>query len=147
MVHLKEDRVCMAQYRKSVAMREQAKKLFEKGFGIRKIARALKISKNTVKSILRGNIENQSSTIQPHWAQTVNWDLVSQEYRKGVTLKVLHAENAPQVSYWVFRRHLQSKCPIANEVTMRLEHKVGEKAFIDFADGIDSKTSAFPVLF
>ena len=43
----------MAQSRKSREMREQVKKLYHDGHGFKKIARALNISKNTVKAIIR----------------------------------------------------------------------------------------------
>jgi len=126
----------MAKYRKSTAMKEQIKALVEQGFGIKKIARALQISKNTVKSILRSESADVA-TACASWQQAISWDFVVKEYRKGVTIKVLHNENASHVSYWSFRRYLRSKCAPLPEITMRLEHKAGEKAFIDFADGID----------
>lgn len=126
----------MAQYRKSEAMKGQIKLLAAQGFGIKRIARALKISKNTVKSILRDE-KKCSPALNSAWDRCISWDIVEKEYRKGVTIKILHKENAPQISYWAFRRYLQSKCVLAKEITMRLEHKVGEKTFIDFTDGID----------
>lgn len=133
----------MALYRKSEAMKEQVKELFKKGFAIKKIARALKISKNTVKSILRHSIEkpvtdtvkteseccipNKRKVDIPAWAQPVNWGVVGNERRKGVTVKVLHQENAPQISYWAFNRYLSKICPTAStEITMRLEHAPGQ---------------------
>lgn len=127
----------MAQYRKSKAMREQVRELSKQGFGIKKIARALNISKNTVRSILRETTQNLADSTDPSWNQGICWDLIEKEYRKGVTVKILHQENAPHISYWTFRRYLRSRCPLAKEITMRLVHNPGEKTFIDFADGID----------
>ncbi len=126
----------MAQYRKSEAMKEQVKGLAAQGVSIRKIARSLKISKNTVKSILRNTVEPHAK-IGPGWCHSIGWDEVEKEYRKGVTIKILHKENAPEISYGIFRRYLQSKFVLAKEITMRLEHKAGEKTFIDFADGLN----------
>lgn len=143
----------MALYRKSEAMKEQIHELYSKGFAIKKIARALKISKNTVKVILRsGKTQKAEAETESHpppknsiiaqevpiWARGINWEAVIKERRKGVTIKVLHYENAPHLSYWGFQRYLAKICPPKpRDITMCIPRVPGQTTFIDFADGIN----------
>lgn len=129
----------MARPKVSRAMEEQVLKLFnEQGLKIRRIAKALKISRNTVRAILRERGRPEQAPPMPIWAKPVDWEKVKREYHGGVTLKVLAQESAPEVTYKVFWHYFRGLVPAATEsVTIRLEHKPGEKTFFDFADGID----------
>jgi transposase len=119
-------------------MQDQVRHLFHnEGLKIRRIAKALKLSRNTVRAILR---EVPGPTIEPVpvWAGPVDWEKVKREYHRGVTLKVLHQENTSGVTYKVFWHYFRTLVPKPTEaVTIRLEHKPAEKTFFDFADGID----------
>lgn len=129
----------MARPKVSVAMQEQVRHLFhDKGFKIRRIAKTLNLARNTVRAILRDAEGGLPQVAVPTWAVAVDWEKVKREYHCGVTLKVLHQESAPGVTYKVFWHYFRSLVPAAVEaVTIRLTHKPGEKTFFDFADGID----------
>jgi transposase len=120
-------------------MHDQVHHLFHKeGHKIRRIARALRISRNTVRAILREGPETGAVRVVPDWAKAVDWEKIKREYHCGVTLTVLHRESAPETTYKVFWHYFRGLVPAATEaVTIRLEHKPGEKTFFDFADGID----------
>jgi transposase len=121
-------------------MQDQVRHLFHnEGLKIRRIAKALKLSRNTVRAILREpETASDDETPVPSWAAAVDWEKVKCEYHRGVTLKVLHQESAPGVTYKVFWHYFRSLVPTAvDTVTIRLEHKPAEKTFFDFADGID----------
>lgn len=147
--------------RKQVIVIEQILELRSRGNKIRAIARCLGISRNTVKSILRENkvvppdaepvIEPgvtlsraQSST--PAWAIKLDWEKIRSEQSKGATLKVLHQEYCGQeVTYWNFWYEFRKRNQKVPTVTMRLNHKPGERTYFDFADGIpiyDRQTGA-----
>jgi transposase len=130
-------------------MIEQIKIMKDQGHGFRAIARCLGISRNTVKSILRsdaeGSKEDSPDSQKILWRAQVDWEAVKIEKAKGVTLSVLHKEWAPSISYTQFRKYFRSLAPTEPKVTMRLEHKPGEKIHFDFCDGIalvDAKTGA-----
>lgn len=90
----------MARPKVSRAMEEQVLKLFnEQGLKIRRIAKALNISRNTVRAILREQGRSQASPQVPVWARPVDWEKVKREYHSGVTLKVLAHETAPEAGY------------------------------------------------
>ncbi len=118
-------------------MKDQVLHLHHQGFTIRRISKSLKISRNTVRGILRSDGETKEEPKIPDWARSVNWETVRQEHSRGVTLKVLHQELAAGISYKIFWHHFRGLVPATKSVTIRLEHKPGEKTFFDFADGID----------
>lgn len=131
----------MAQSRKSREMREQVKKLYHDGHGFKKIARALNISKNTVKAIIRESAAVETKPVAAlkekySWVLKVDWALIGKEFKKGVTIKVLNREHAPEISYYAFRRALYNREPRNQQVSMSLNHKPGEMTFIDFCDGL-----------
>lgn len=126
----------MSRPRVSRSMEDQVHHLFERGTKIRRIAKTLGLSRNTVRAILRQRPESKSEP--PNWARGVNWEKVKREYHRGVTLKVLHKESTREVTYKVFWKYFRRLVPQSTEaVTMRLEHKPGERTFFDFADGVD----------
>jgi len=124
----------VARPRVSCPMQEQVLHLFHKeGFKIRRIAKALKLSRNTVRGILREGVKPSDESEIPCWARPVDWEKVKRDYHCGVTLKVLHAEMAPtDVTYKVFWHYFRTLVPAPTEsVTIRLEHKPGEKTFFE----------------
>jgi hypothetical protein len=70
----------------------------------------------------------------------MDWDHVRQEvYGKGTTIKQIHQEVAPEVTYLSFWRAFRDQVPhqaSLQDVTIRLNHKPGEKSQIDFCDGL-----------
>lgn len=120
-------------------MQEQVRHLFHnEGFKIRQIAKALKLSRNTVRGILREAEKPLREAKVPLWAKAVDWEKIKSEYNCGVTLKVLHQETAPDITYKIFWHYFRTLVPTAvDSVTIRLEHKPAEKIFFDFADGIN----------
>lgn len=135
----------MAKERTSVRMQEQIKIMSAQGVSIRKIAKALSVSRKTVRKILGVNTSPPVSIIPEETEVTppINWDHIREEVGKGCTIKQIHRETAPEMSYLHFWRAFRSEVPVSPEVTIRLHHKPGERTHIDFTDGIpivDPKT-------
>jgi transposase len=131
----------MARDRKSAQMQEQIKVLLSQGLSIRKVALALGVSRQTVRkfgsepAVDAGAAEAPASP--PAWHAAVDWSAAGTEMAKGTTIKQLHQELAPEVTYASFRRRLLASVPRPIAATVRLEHKPGEQAQIDYCDGID----------
>jgi len=135
----------MAKERTSVRMQEQIKKMWDKKVSIRKIAKALGVSRKTVRKILgikKEESEKTKETPEPV-ASPINWEDVRKEVGAGCTIKQIHKEVAPLMSYLHFWREFRRQVPVVPEVTIRLHHKPGERVHIDFTDGlfiVDRKT-------
>lgn len=134
----------MAKERTSVRMQEQIRELSKQGASIHKIAQSLKVSRKTVRKFLRiqapGSEAGSASSVSEspsEFARRVNWEAVRDELSRGCTIKQLHLELASEVSLSTFWRVLKEKIPSTPQVTLRLQHKPGEKVQIDFCDGID----------
>lgn len=136
----------MPRMRTSVEVRNQVLEMSRREVGIKKIAIALRISKNTVRKILRQSDEEKTNKAAvPMWAAAVNWETVRESVGRGVPVNILHRENVEpkEVSYIKFWRYYKLKNPSSKSVTMVLHHKPGERTFFDFTDGInivDGKT-------
>lgn len=132
----------MALRRTSIVMQNQILELQQQGHSIRKIASALNISRNTVRSILRSELPFKEDSPQPQILgtasaePTINWQKIADSFNKGVPLKVLHQEQAPDITYMIFWHTFRRKFPKKPEVTIRLNHIPGEKIFFDFSDGL-----------
>jgi transposase len=128
----------MAKERTSVRMQAQIKIMSEQGHSIRRIARVLKVSRRTVRKYL----EPASSVAEKTggWEDRIDWDYVRQEVgAKGTTIKQIGREVAPEIEYVKFwRAYWEYASPVASpsEVTIRLDHKPGEKVQVDFSDGV-----------
>lgn len=140
----------MAALRKGRAMQAQILELRARGCGIRTIARALKIHRDTVRAYLpEGDHHKTTHTSDPpvsgvgviavlsKWDATVDWEEVRKEWGRGVTLKVLWQETCPEVDYVRFWRALRRRHPSVGEAVLRLHHQPGERAQIDYCDGLD----------
>lgn len=141
----------MSTSRKGIAVIEQVLAMKSQNHGPRAISKCLGISRNTVRKILREHLETLElgGAVVPkkgHWSEPLNWEQIHKEYSQGITLKVLHAElSPPEINYFQFWAEYRKRRPKTPVVTMRLNHKPGEKAFFDFGDGInfvDAKTGA-----
>lgn len=125
---------------KSQAMIDQIRRLHAEGRSIKKIAKALAISRNTVRSYLR-----KSAEIQPSQAQDatqlvtkadIDWDIALREIALGRPIKRIYEELAPQISYSQFTRQAKSRKPRVPTTAIRLHHEPGEKTQVDYASGI-----------
>jgi transposase len=121
--------------RKSFEMRSQIEFLHKKGFPIKKIARSLGVSRNTVRKYL-GNKPVDPIIADIAWENTVDWEYIKKELNSGSTYKVLYQELQPKASMTTFWRICQEKNLVPPNVTMRLEHKPGDRMYFDFADGV-----------
>ena len=122
-------------------MIEQIIKLKEQGHPIKKIARSLGISKNTVRRYLRAPTSEKSSEVQvvtrnSTWKSNLDWDGICEKRRQGYTAKQLYSDYEPAISYTRFCVHLRESVGKSSEIAMRLKHNPGEKVQIDFCDGI-----------
>jgi transposase len=121
-------------------MKEQIRVLLSQGLSIRKVALALGVSRQTVRKFgaeSPGGVETPDSpAMAPEWHSAIDWPSAGSEIAKGATIKQLHQELAPEVTYASFRRRLLSSVPRPIQATVRLEHKPGEQAQIDYCDGI-----------
>ena len=127
----------MATVKVSVAMQEQILELHRQEYSARKIAKMLKVGRNTVRRVLeRGLVQAQGAPI-PEWAQSMDWEKIRLQFSRGVQLNILAREFSSEISYSQFCRQFHKIYPSVPVVTMRLEHKPGEKSFFDYAEGID----------
>jgi transposase len=134
-------------------MKVQVIELFQRGVGRRSIARSLGLSKNTVKKILReysltanGDGKVQAVAESPQgdstgpsgsWEDAIDWEAVCKAYRAGRNIRqLIHDFARPDTSYWSFRRVLHLKVAKSTEVALRINHQPGEKAFLDYCDGL-----------
>lgn len=140
----------MSRRGKSHAMKQEVKNLKNRGLPIRKIAATLGISRNTVRRILKapggGTEAAPSFTDSRPWLAQLNLEEICRKRKSGRSLKSLHEANAPAVSYTSFRRAINILCKEQKTGTVRLDHKPGEKTFIDYCDGIPivDRTTGIP---
>jgi transposase len=113
------------------------------GRKIRKIAKALGCSRNTVRAHLRNHAvpdpeEGSEKISTSDWAKGFDWEKIAKERNCGVTAKQLYQEYAPQVSYSQFGRYLVqvNKRKQSSTAAPALAHNPGEKTQVDYADGL-----------
>lgn len=114
-------------------------RLKDMGFTERAIARTLKTSRRTVHKYLAGE-QKIANSMPP--SELFSWDVVIQEHQTdGVPLFVLWEElkenEKIKWSYSYFWKLFQNRAPSVFPVTMIRHHPAGEKAEIDYCDGID----------
>ena len=122
----------------SVEMQKQILELHSRGFTERRIAKTLKVGRNTVRrTIKRGEVIHAGAFL-PVWAKSIDWERIRLEVSRGVQLNILASEHAAdKISYVQFWRQFHKQYPSVPAATMRLDHKPGEKIFFDYAEGID----------
>jgi transposase len=128
-------------------MQSQIRSLLKDGHSIRMVARSLGISRQSVRKFMCGDAEGEAEGKQEEkaWYEKFDWVLVVDAYAKGVTAKQLHAEYAPEQKYWTFWRQLANRAEAKPAVVLRIVHQPGERAELDYADGIaivDARTGA-----
>ena len=128
----------MAAVKVSIAMQEQILKLHREGVAARKIAKTLKVSRNTVKKIIARGELARPGAIEPEWSKKIDWEKVRLEVSRGIGLNILAREHAEgTISYVQFWRQFHKKYPEVPQATMRLEHVPGERMYFDYTEGID----------
>ena len=126
----------MAKERTSVRMQTQIKFMSEQGHSIRTIARVLRLSRRTVRKYLEPPAEPTGGG--GGWEEKIDWEYVRQEVNgKGTTVKQIGREVAADIEYVKFWRVFRERVgPQGAGVTIRLQHKPGEKTQVDFCDGL-----------
>ena len=128
----------MAKERTSVRMQTQIKQMSEQGHSIRTIARVLRLSRRTVRKYLEPALVAAEKA--GGWQEQIDWEHVREEVNgRGTTIKQIGREVAPQIEYVKFWRaywEYGSCVASPSEVTIRLDHKPGEKVQVDFSDGV-----------
>lgn len=134
----------MALERTSVQMQKQIIELHKAGYSKRKIAKSLRVGRNTVRRVLQEYMAPVPNAVggqaEPN---TLDWDHLISEDQKGVPVKTLWEEQETEMSYRKFWGELRKRRPVVKPVTIKLHHTPGEKSQIDFCDGIpiiDKKT-------
>lgn len=137
----------------SVEKQKQIELLLAKGHSIRKISEALKMCRRTVrryakriqtpKSIKAKEEPARTALFEPDvdWAKKLDWSEIVEESCRGVPVKTLYEESGVEdVKYWAFWNMLKKAKsqlkPVLPETTLKLAHKPGEKAQIDYCDGL-----------
>lgn len=126
----------------------EIRRLESLGLSKRQIAKALGVHRRTVdrhlllKEELAIEGQSVSAKSQPKWTSGVQWDEVKAEYAKGVPGTVLfeelHERGIVPVTYSNFLRQLKARMPPKlPTATMRRHFSPGERAEIDYCDGID----------
>lgn len=149
----------MANAKKGPRMIREIRRLKDMGLGTKKIAGALGISKNTVKSYLvaEGAASGTDAAIySASWATLVDWDRVRASLLRGNSLKWYHEENIATsdlpdlklLTYMSFWREWKRRYP-TYDLDFHKDHPPGEKMEIDYkgdAEGLgytDMKTKSF----
>ncbi len=133
----------MAGRRLAMSKQKEILRLKKKGLSARAIARVLKCSRNTVKHYLSLNNEsiNNMSPEPPGWVQNLDWNEIHAEVHMGTPLNVLWEERFEDgkipVQYAGFWKQYFRKFPSMKDATMIKHFAPGERAEIDYCDGID----------
>lgn len=122
---------------KSRAMIDQIRQMHAAGCSIKKIAQALKASRNTVRKYLRAEVAAITSALPPSPpTPEFDWETAAKEARLGRPLKRIFEEMAPAMSYAHFTRAMRHHVKPEPTVAMRLHHEPGEKAQVDYGEGL-----------
>lgn len=128
----------MAAVKVSTAMQKQVLELHALGVTARKIARTLKVGRNTIKKIIERGELIEPGAIEPEWSKTIDWEKVRLEVSRGTQVNILAREHAEGVvSYVQFWRQFHKKYPELPQATMRLVHQPGERMYFDYTEGIE----------
>ncbi len=136
----------MARQGLSMKQIDEVKRLSKLGFTNRAIARTLNIHRNTINKYIDeinthpefAAIENPST--KDTWVSQVDWESVRSEFLSGVSLNVIHEElvelKKVSVQYPGFWKQASKKINLSKATMVKI-HKPGERAEIDYCDGID----------
>jgi len=125
----------------------EIKRLWKLGLKKREISRITKVHRNTVSRHIDQFI-SEINFVEPmlrpspitNWTAEIDWEKIRSEYLSGVSLNVIHEElfedKKLQVQYAGFWKQAQKRISLT-EATMVRVFKPGERAEIDYADGID----------
>ena len=128
----------MATTRETVPMQMQILELHDQGKSDRAIAKIVGKNRRTVARIIKRGKAVPPNIETPDWTKTIDWEKVRLEVSRGVQVNILAREFAgDKISYVQFWRQFHKAYPELPTVTMRLEHKPGEKSFFDYTEGID----------
>ncbi len=120
-----------------MAYQEQIDVLIKQGKSLRKISESLRVSRNTVRKYLRPKMKQEEIKYRC-WAEALDWTQISKRYSSGIQINQLHEEHAPDgIALSTFYRRFQMMREKTPNVTIPMTHKPGEKAQIDYCDGID----------
>lgn len=128
--------------RKTEAMIEQIRRLHSEGRSIKMIAKALTVSRNTVRRHLReqgAEVRPESSAVTRAALSTlaIDWKTVAREIALGRPIKRIYEDLEPPVSYAHFSRLAKAHRPPSPPTTaIRLHHEPAQKTQVDYADGI-----------
>ena len=128
----------MAITRETVAMQKQILELHRQGRSERAIAKIVGKNRRTVARIIKRGDAILPNVETPEWTKSVDWEKVRLEASRGVQMNILASEYAGgAISYSQFWRQFNKTYPELPTVTMRLDHRPGEKTFFDYSEGID----------
>lgn len=123
-------------------MIEQILSMHKQGVSIRKISRALDLSRNTIRAYLREATKpatNMTPEVEPagpsRWDLNFPWEQAESLRKRGITHKQIYAELSPAISYSRFSRVLSDRCKPSQRPTVRLDHEPSQRVQIDFCDG------------
>ena len=132
---------------KSRAMIDQIRQMQAQKHSIKKIAVALRISRNTVRRYIRQIAEvavpELDDTSVP--VSAIDWDAAVRERNLGRPVKRIFEELQPPMGYSHFSRLLKQHDVRKPTIAIKLHHEPGEKSQVDYADGlkiINPKTGA-----
>lgn len=124
----------------------EIKRLLNLGLTNRQIARALKIHRNTINKYvekIKSNVledENKIPVASSHWSAHVDWENVRREFLSGVPLNIIYEElfelQKLSVQYPGFWKQAHKNINLSVATMVKI-HRPGERAEIDYCDGID----------
>lgn len=133
-----------------MARHEEIRRRLDEGRGVREIARALKVSRTTVREIRDGTkavpVPGGVRAADPLWMGQISWPPVIEDLRRGHALKLIWEEKAKTLTtYANFWKQFYRKFPEYRQaiVTAR-EFTAGERVEVDWAgdpiEWVDLKT-------
>ena len=128
----------MAFTRGTVAMQNQILELLRQGKSDRAIAKIVGKNRRTISKIIAQRSAIKPGGQVPEWSKNIDCEKIRLEASRGVNLNILARDYVGiRISYAQFCRHFQETFPSVPAVTIKLQHKPGEKCFFDYSDGID----------
>lgn len=137
----------MAGKRTHVAKITEIERLMKLGLTSRAIARALGVSRNTIKAVRESEfVQKEKSpeiSVELHelkWTDMVQWNEIHRSVQTGVSLQVLWSEQVEDgrvpVQYPAFWKQYEKRFP-ESKTSMHRVFQPGSRVEIDYCDGID----------